>query len=366
MTRNCRLLYLVGQLGVGGLERQLYFLLRAMDRERYLPEVVTWNLNESDVYVPRLQGLAIPLHSFPKPYSGAAKVKALRRLVGRIRPEIVHSYSFYTNFAAWWATLGTTSIPIGAVQSDFISDKKWSGRWLGRVSARWPRDQIFNSLRAADNARSAGGFFTPRRPFVVRNGLDLGLFRNTPLSVGGEVRVLAIGSLLPVKRWDRLLRAASELKRQNLPCIVQIAGEGPLREELEREARTLGVGDSVQFIGYVANVQDLLVKATFVVHTSDTEGCPNVVMEAMACGRAVIATDAGDVPTLIDNGRTGFLVRRGDEATLVARMATLISNRDLCRHMGQAGQAKADREFGVERLVSETMAVYRSVGWRDE
>jgi len=88
-------------------------------------------------------------------------------------------------------------------------------------------------------------------------------------------------------------------------------------------------------------------------------------MEAMACGRAVVATDAGDIPSLVDDGKTGFVVPRGDDTALVDRLEKLIVGRDLCKRMGEAGRAKAEREFGVDRLVSDTLAVYRAAGWED-
>jgi glycosyltransferase involved in cell wall biosynthesis len=118
-------------------------------------------------------------------------------------------------------------------------------------------------------------------------------------------------------------------------------------------------------IGYTENISGLLANARFLVHTSDSEGCPNVVMEAMACGRAVVATDAGDVPCLIEDGKTGFVVPRGDEAALLARIITLMTDHDLCRRMGEAGRVKAERQFGLDRLVSETLAAYRAMGWKD-
>ena len=88
-------------------------------------------------------------------------------------------------------------------------------------------------------------------------------------------------------------------------------------------------------------------------------------MEAMACGRAVVATDVGDTPSIVDHQKTGFVVPRGDDAALVERMATLIADRELCRRMGEAGRLKAEREFGLDRLVSETLAAYRAAGWKD-
>jgi glycosyltransferase involved in cell wall biosynthesis len=365
ISTNCRILYVVGQLRAGGLERQLYFLLAAMDRSRYRPAVVAWNLDHEDIYARRLRALNIGLHSLSAFPSRGAKIRALRRLVVRMRPEVVHSYSFYTNVAAWWTTLGTDALAVGAVQSDFIRDKSDSGPLLGRLSARWPRGQIFNSFLSAENARRSRDPFVPSRLFTVRNGLDLDLFRNIPISVDGRPRILGVGSLLPVKRWDRLIGASAELKTRGFDCLVQIAGDGPERQSLEQQARDLEVADRVQFLGYSDDVASLMATATFLVHTSDTEGCPNVVMEAMASGRAVVATDAGDTASLVENGKTGFVVRRGDDASLVSCVGALIEDRGLCRRMGDAGRAKAEREFGVRRLVDETLAVYRSLGWRD-
>src|SRR5262249_42939457 len=153
-------------------------------------------------------------------------------------------------------------------------------------------------------------------------------------------------------------------KRRGFDYLIQIAGDGPLRGALAQQAQGLGVADYVEFLGHVDNIPSLLANAAFLVHTSDNEGYPNAVMEAMACARAVVATDAGDVPFLVEDGETGFVVRRGDNVTFVERMVRLMNDRDLCRRMGEAGRAKAEREFGLNRLVEETLAVYRAIGWR--
>jgi glycosyltransferase involved in cell wall biosynthesis len=123
------------------------------------------------------------------------------------------------------------------------------------------------------------------------------------------------------------------------------------------------VADRIQFLGYSDNIPRLLADSTFLVHTSDIEGCPNTIMEAMACGRAVVATDAGDTPSLIENERTGFVVRRGDDESLADQMEKLIIDRDLCQTMGRASRARAEKEFSLARLVSDTLDAYRVAGW---
>jgi glycosyltransferase involved in cell wall biosynthesis len=360
----CRLLYLVGQLRPGGLERQLYYLLQAMDREHYRPEVVVWNVRENNVYASQIRALGLAVHFFPAELSAGAKLKEFRRLVGKLNPQVVHSYSFHTNFAAHWATAGTLVVPMGSIRSDFTYDNKSNGPLLRRLSSRWPRHQITNNSLAADAVRRSRSFFVPERVYTVRNGLDLEQFRSLPFTPARRVRIVGVGSLIRVKRWNLLLDAALELKRRGLDFLVRLAGEGPLRGSLQQRAQDLGLADRVEFRGHTDDIPGLLSDATFLAHTSDNEGCPNVVMEAMACGRAVVATDAGDVPYLVEDGKTGFVVRRGDDTALAARMATLITQNDLCRRMGEAGRFKAEREFRLDRLVAETLNAYRASGWK--
>lgn len=360
---NCRLLYLVGQLGVGGLERQLHCLIESMDRGRYQPVVVVWGNSPNDHFAPKIRALDVPVIALGTEPGRLARLQALCRLVSDLRPEVVHSYSFYTNIAAWWAARGTGAIAIGAVQGDFHADRRMSGKLLGRLCARWPSGQIFNSSAAEQNAKRCITVFRPRRIYVVKNGIDLNKF--SPQCQPERGYILAVGSMYARKRWDRLLRVVACLKEKGLEFEVLHAGSGPLREELLAMARELHVEHVIRFLGNRDDIPSLLADAAFVVHTSDIEGLPNVVLETMACGRAVVATDAGDVPYLIDNGKTGFVVPKEDEAALADRIATLLKDRELCRRMGEAGRIKAEQEFSLDRLVPETFSVYRAEGWED-
>jgi len=362
---NCRLIYLVGQLGLGGYERQLHYLLQTMDRERYKPAVIVSNFCEEDVYVPNIRALGVPVYSLSNSSSAVTKLAVLRNLIKQLRPEVIHSYSFYTNFAAYWAVRNTPTVPVGSLRSDMIWDKRRVGLLLGSLSARWPRHQISNNFSAEKQVGRFRSFFVPRQVYVVPNGLDLHWFRNTPFIDYEKTHILGVGSLLPVKRWDRLLEAVLKLKSAGYDCLLKIAGEGPLRGALEHQTRDLGLTDRVMFMGQVDDISNLFSKTTFLVHTSDIEGCPNVVMEAMACGRPVVATNAGDVPFLVEDGKTGFVVRRGDTNMLADRMMRLIADRHLCKRMGESGRAKAQREFGTDLLVSRTLDAYKAAGWKD-
>jgi glycosyltransferase involved in cell wall biosynthesis len=363
---RCRLLYLVGQLVLGGLERQLTYLLATLDHARYQPALVVWNLNPNEKYYRDIQALQVPIYGFPAEWSPTSKLRAFRKLTLRLAPEVIHSYGFNTNFAAYYAARGTSALAIGSLRSDFVAEKKAGGVLRGALNARWPSFQISNSMASAEVARRNSSFFAPKQFSIVRNGLDLNRFR-----VLNEIRerktyVAAIGWLLPVKRWDRLLRAIHEMKTKVGEVDFRIAGDGPLRPALEEMARTLDISETVKFMGAVDDISSFLRQAKVLVHTSETEGCPNVVMEAMACGVPVVAMEAGDISYLVEEGRTGFVVRQDDEEGLADRITQLLTDERLALNMSVAGREKAERDFGLQRLVSETLSAYKIAGWRDK
>jgi glycosyltransferase involved in cell wall biosynthesis len=361
---DCRILFLVGQLGIGGLERQLYYLLEGMNRTRYRPAVVGWNSRSSDGYGPKIQSLGVPVYCFGEKVSPAAKLASLRRMAKNLRPEVVHSFSFYTNYAAYFAALNRPVLALGSLRSDIVADQKRVGLMLGVLSGRWPREQVANNISTTESIRTLQSWSAPKRVHLVRNGIDLEKFQDHGFTNRHPTHIVGVGSLLPGKRWDRVLRAVRELKSRGHACRVHIAGTGPLLESLRQEAILLNVSEDITFLGHVQDIPKLISEAMFLVHTSDIEGCPNAVMEAMACGRPVVATDAGDVPYLVNHGRTGFVVGRGDEEALVDRMATLIESPELCQSMGQEGRARAEQEFGMNRYVDAMMAAYRAAGWK--
>jgi glycosyltransferase involved in cell wall biosynthesis len=129
--------------------------------------------------------------------------------------------------------------------------------------------------------------------------------------------------------------------------------------------RDVGIQEYAKFIGTTSDVPELLKQSRLLVHASETEGCPNVIIEAMACGRPVVAMAAGDIPLLVEDGKTGFVIRQGDEETFAKSVVRLLSDDNLCHRMGLAARAKAEREFGLDRLASETLDAYKAAGWKD-
>lgn len=364
---ECRLLYVIGQLGLGGAERQLYYLLANLDQSRYHPCLVVWNFDPDETYYRAIDALKIPIYGLPAQWSSIAKLRALRKVARTLAPEVVHSYVFFTNFAADYAARGTGALAIGSLRSDMVRSLQSGGTLRGVLNSRWPSCHISNSEVCAENARRHSSFFVPKRYIVVRNGLDLAKFRNSDDAHEMSTYVASVGSLLRVKRWDRLVNAVQKVLSSGIKdARFQLAGDGPLRPVLQQLAGDLGVSHVLEFLGAVHDIPAFLQRAKFLVHTAESEGCPNAVMEAMAAGKAVVATNVGDIPYLVEDGKTGFVVRRDDDEALVSRIVTLLTDPDLCRQMGENARAKAEQEFELVSLVTRTLDAYRTAGWKDE
>lgn len=365
-TRVHRLLYVVGQLGGGGLERQLWYLLSAMDRAIYRPGVVVWNYRDRDPYGARLGALGVPVYAVARRGGVVLRLARLVRLVGRLRPELIHSYSFFTNFPAWCAGRACGAVVVGSIRNDYWADRRGAGRLGGALSSRFPSLLIANSRYAQQAAERHRSWSAPARVVFVANGIDLDAQRASPLPIGRRFEIIGVGRLYPHKAWDDLLRALAKLDASG--CVdwrLRLCGEGPEAEPLRRLSRALGIDRRIEFLGFQKEVAPLLAGAHVFVLASRNEGTPNVVLEAMAAGRAIVATRAGDLPRLIENGREGFLVATGAPEAIAARLLELASDRALLERMGRAARQRVESESSLGALRDATFAAYRAAGWTE-
>ena len=218
----------------------------------------------------------------------------------------------------------------------------------------------------------------PERVEVLYNGVDTTALDPALHTRRGEARralgvaeggllMTAVGRLTAVKNYPLLLRAAAGAFRAFPKATLAVVGEGEERASLETLARDLGISDRVRFTGFRQDVADILHASDLFVHTSLMEGCPNAVLEAMAAGKPVVATEVGGVPELVMQGETGFLVPSGDEATLSQALRGALGDPEARRRMGEAGRRRARQVFdrGAQVVRLETH-LDRMVGWRGE
>ncbi len=353
-------LYVAPQLGTGGLERQLALLCRAQTEDDFGCVVVVWNHDVDARWAREIERLGVSVIGMPRGSSGAVKVLHLRRLVRRLAPSLVHSYSFYLNAPVAFACMGLRTKVVGSIRNDYHFERANTSAVLGRLSGRLPAMLIANNDQGARNSESAG-FWGPRNVVVVPNAVDLD---SVDLSRKPDhpPLVLGVGRLAPEKRWDRLIDAASILVEEGSPVRVLIAGGGPLQRQLVGRVADRGIEEWVEFLGERLDIAELMSRSSALVLTSEHEGCPNVVLEAMAAGRPVITTDAGDAGSFVTDGKTGLRVA-AEPGAIAKAIGGLARDAELAHRCGMAARSLVEKASGAGDLARLTREAYRRAGW---
>ena len=177
----------------------------------------------------------------------------------------------------------------------------------------------------------------------------------------GDRLIVAAGRLHEQKRFDLLLEAFARARKRVPAARLAIVGTGSLRADLERRARELEVADRTLFAGFRSDMPAVFAGADLFALSSDDEGLPMVVMEAMAGGGAVVATDVGSVRDLVEDGVTGTVVPRRSTAVLGDDLAAVLEDDPRRREMGRAGRARVRERFPLDRCVDETERFLRTV-----
>jgi glycosyltransferase involved in cell wall biosynthesis len=168
-----------------------------------------------------------------------------------------------------------------------------------------------------------------------------------------------VGRMIAAKGVDTLLKAADILLKTG-SFLFLIAGDGPDREDFTSMADTLGLRQSVRFLGYRQDIPTLLKAADLFVLPSLSEGLPLSVLEAMAAKRAIVATRVGGIPDLVEDGITGLLVNPGDAVALAEAINALAIDPDRRISMGMAGRLRVEEHFTETRMLNELSGVYLS------
>jgi glycogen synthase len=200
-----------------------------------------------------------------------------------------------------------------------------------------------------------------QRSSVIHNCLDIPHLSPQKLNFD-KPRLLCLGRVIDVKGFDLAIAAFPELRRRFPNCRLIIAGDGPARPDLERQANALGLTDVVDFLGWIEpeNVPELINKATIVLVPSRwREPFPLVALQAAQMARPLVAARVGGLPELIIHQQTGVLIDKEDIQQLVEAVAFLLKNPKIAVQYGQAGRKRSEDVFGMARYIDAYDALYR-------
>lgn len=348
--------FLAGTLGQGGAEKQLLYMARALGRAGH--EVQVYSLTQGECYEGALRASGLDPVYVGKIGNPLARLCWITLKMRAFKPDIIQAGHFYVNLYTAFAARCLGAVGFGAIRNDTTFELKHNPRW-GRWLLRAPMCLISNSHVARDTAISLG--IPAPRIDVLPNVIDLEAFdENMPRGDDGDQQTLiAVGRLVAAKCFDRLLSALPLVLGQYPELRVLLVGDGPERGRLERLTHTLNLAaNTVSFLGRRDDVPRLLAQSDIFCLTSQHEGFPNVVLEAMAARLPVVATPAGDVPHVVREGETGFVVPHNDRNMLAQRILELTQSRKLRQRMGSAGRACVEAHYSVDKLGEHLMALY--------
>ena len=355
MSQAIRVGFVIGQLHRGGTERQLYELATRLSGGPCSPYVYCFS-QVLEPYGPLLTAAGVPLRFMPRrKRMELRRVRTLSRLFRQDRLDLVHSLSFHANLYAYLALLGRPGKLI-ASNRYYVAPRTGPVGWINGLALRGSVGVVVNS--ETGKAFTADHFrVPPDRITVIPNGVDPARFAHPPpapplrskLGVAPDAPLVGlIGRIAAQKRVDLFLEAARRVSARLPGARFLIVGKGELMEEMRRKMSELGLGDRVIFTGGRDDVPDLLSVLDVIVLCSDHEGLPNVILEAMAARRPVVATDVGACRELVAEGITGHLVAPGDSEVLAAAIIRVLLLPDRGRAMGEAGHRRAVEHFGVD------------------
>lgn len=357
------ILLVISTLGAGGAERALTELAAYLARRCARVIVATFDDEQAeDFYRVDYRVVRVKLGN-PKPSTSLSgkvlanrrRVVALRRLIAAERPAVVLAFMEAT---AVLCLLAARSQRIPVVVAERTSPGLNTAVPLAWRAARWllyrrARAVVAQTEYAAAWLREHCGVVAQVIPNAVREMPLAATSQREPL-------VLSVGRLSREKGFDVLLRAFAEARKSYPDWQLAIVGDGPLRDVLRSLAEDLGLGSAVQWVGLTGEVEKWYARASVAAQASRFEGFPNVILEAMATGLAVVSTDCRSGPReLISHGENGLLVPVDDAPALAQALRTLLADAPLRERLGSAATGVRDRFAADKVLVKWEVLLHR-------
>jgi glycosyltransferase involved in cell wall biosynthesis len=372
-VNKIRILKFLTHFGVGGTERQFLYTTAGLDRSRF--DIHVGCLGQTGPFIKDLQALDVPIWEYPiRSLYGYHTLRSQVRFSRDIRREgiqIVHAYGFYPNvFAILPARLATNSLTIASVRDMGVFSDRHRLKTISQALACRFADCIVANSQAVRRWLVAQGLgsYDIR---VIPNGIAIPPKRdyrsNLPiryeLNIDRTAPVIAVvGRLVRTKGLEFFLEAAADIAPRFPSVRFLIVGEARVepqyRVELEKRAQELNLGGRVTFMGERRDVEQIMRETDISVLPSLSESFSNVLLESMANGLPIIATNVGGNPEIISDGVNGLLVPPQDSASLARAMAQLLEQPEAARRFGKAARETAAREYSLDCLLRRTTDLY--------
>lgn len=378
--RPIKLMKMLTIFGCGGTERQVINLVKGLDKCRF--DLRFACLSKWGQFLQDIEARDIPVEEFPikslyKPHTLLQQARLARYLKDH-GTEIFHSYNFYSNvFALPVAKMAGVPLIVASIRDRGVNLSP-AQKTVQRLACRLADRILVNAASIRDWLMEEG--YPGHKITIIRNGLDLAPYRQCD---GGAVRdefgippaapiVIMLARLDPQKGIDTFIKAAALLAKGNPDARFLVVGERidhsrgnggyatdhSYQQELRNLADSSGLGQRLQFTGYRSDVPQLLSQAAVSVLPSLSEGLSNTLLESMAAGVPIVATQVGGNPELVQDGVNGLLVPVRDPDALAAAIGRILDDPSLAKRFSACAGAIVRENYSLERMVASTEEFY--------
>jgi len=353
--------FILGEFGKGGQETQLKYLTTQMQKEKRQCCVIVWNYEENkSKYAEELQDAGVRLLLLNNE-SIFRKIFLSRLFLNKNQAATLHSFTHYLNFFAWCICLFSIITAIGGIRSSLKRVRREYGFLRFWINGILPIRKISNNQLYRFGMKSPLISIAFRSTKIITNHLDIHQFDFKKPKKERIIKTASIARLFPAKSLHVLIDAIYHLKIQGYNIQHIHAGTGKLQSALETLIDSKNLQENFLFFGETNDVSGFLKDKYLFILSSSYEGYPNVIMEAMACGKAIVSTDCGDVKYLVEDRVNGFIVPVGDSLAMSNAVEILVNDYSKLLEFSENSRKKAEKEFQLSHLVSETLKAYSMI-----
>lgn len=357
---------MIWALEVGGAERFFIKLLKNLPQSQFDIKVVC--LSRKGVWANEVESCGIPIVSMDK--KTGIDFFILFRLITLIRHEKPDIVNLYLWTAYLWGGLASRIVGVKHVivtEQNLDVWKRWYHKLIDKFLMRWMDRVICVSDQVADFYQKQIGV-PGEKIHMIPNAIDLSLFSPhvKPTGFRNDLRLkedcflfVCAARLHPQKAHHVLIEAVGILKRREFENFhLIIVGEGELRAHYEADVKKRKLENSISFLGLRQDIPEILIQSDCFVLSSDYEGLPLAILEAMAAGKPVVATEVGGNAQVVKTGQNGILVPSRHPELLADAMQKLLINRNLAQEMGRNGKTFIEENFAIDKIAKQTIDLF--------
>lgn len=352
-TKAKAVLYVVRPVA-GGIREHVTLLTKYLDRKKFNPFVI---LAADDMLAVRLRDMDIEPWILPEvgsvdPISIIRTARKVSEIVRSGGVSLVHSHGYRAALGG-----GVGALLAGVPHIATIHTELGGKREIGLMGRLLQRMVAFLSRCIIIVSEEIAGSFGRHKIRLVHNGVEIEPLRPKSFRIG-ERQVGMVGRLSPEKGVDLFLEAAALMKERIGGVRFVVVGEGPLRAKLEKLSESLDLSAITTFTGFVDGAREMLDSIDVLVLPSRSEGQPMVLLESLAVGCPVVATDVGGVRELLDGG-CGVVVPPEDPEAIASAVVRLLEEPESVSQIVKLGRRRVEEHYSAEKMAERTMEVYR-------